>query len=234
MRGLSTSARKTIQWTLTATRMSIEKMEVQQAELHDNLRRCNDFIASYEMASGPTTPWNVQMPLSSPFPCTNYSPVAQTPWTSSMGSGGQQPQYWDLSMLSEPRHPSPYASPADSGYYEPATNTQPFDLSDDNYDPDHVYSHERLAAAGTYTSDVEVMPVDNRSSSEQDDVSDSQIDATMLGAEISTSRTWRHSAMVLPTADDGLATTLLHRRGVSVGSELNYRRRMSDLDTDEH
>ncbi|EME78458.1 uncharacterized protein MYCFIDRAFT_80873 [Pseudocercospora fijiensis CIRAD86] len=180
-RHLSREERKKWQYSRVLTKRNIAVMEFQQARLHDMLRQCNDLIASFEHGGGathnsPMTPWGAaatdlssqQLPPS-PFLFTPFSPIAFSPYTAvpafphrpSFGGASTSaegiPQYWDLSMLSEPqrerRLSSPYAtgsSAADSGFYEPHALRHGVgnSLNEDAPATDargHVYAHELMS-----------------------------------------------------------------------------------------
>ncbi|KAF7193704.1 hypothetical protein HII31_04954 [Pseudocercospora fuligena] len=178
-RHLSREERKKWQYSRVLTKRNIAVMEFQQARLHDMLRQCNDLIASFEHGgatyNSPMTPWgsattdlsSQQLPPS-PFLFTPFSPIAFSPYTAAPGyqhrpsfggassSAEGRPQYWDLSMLSEPqrerRLSSPYAtgSSADSGFYEPHALLHGVGIGP-NEDPPatdargHVYAHELMS-----------------------------------------------------------------------------------------
>ncbi|CAK3931897.1 Hypothetical predicted protein [Lecanosticta acicola] len=185
-RQLSRANKKKWQYTRAISKRAVTNLETQQAELHDKLYQCNNLIASFEQGAynSPMTPWTAQMPPS-PFLFTPFSPVAYPPWPASSlsclrpsgsgasGQSGTQPQYWDLSMLRERRHSSPYGSSADSGFYEPLVHgLGPRD--EPIHDANHVYAHELMSPLAPIfhsqpaeSNGVEVDGEDSTSAAEQ-------------------------------------------------------------------
>lgn len=134
-RGLTRKDKKRLQWDRAIARSSLRHLEADQALLRDHLQQCNDSIASYNatLLHNPPMPCVSSLsPMAYPF--TPTSPFPATPWTAGPFEerttwGPPEPQYWDLSMLREPRQPlSTHGSP-DSGFYEPTRQTGWFEHS---------------------------------------------------------------------------------------------------------
>ncbi|KAK0261960.1 hypothetical protein LTR35_017776 [Friedmanniomyces endolithicus] len=150
-KGLNRKDKKKVKWTHTVMEQSVQKLEVQQANLEQYLWQCNELIATYEPSVYhlPPTPWTAHL-LCSPWSKSTfspYSPVTPSEWTRGERQG---PQYWDLSRLRERRRQSsPNDSSADSGFHEPtpAYTQSAFAIGEEAIpDPDHVFAHELIAA----------------------------------------------------------------------------------------
>lgn len=130
--GLTRKDKKKLQWDRSITNSTVRGLEAEQALLHDHLRQCSDLIASYIPNTFQLPPNSWKSSLSpTAYPFTPNSSVPATPWTAGpyeerSAWNGQVPQYWDLSMLHEPRNYSPYHRSSDSGFHEPARQALPF------------------------------------------------------------------------------------------------------------
>lgn len=233
-RELSRSDKKKWQYTRSLAKKAVGNLESQQALLHDNLRQCNNLIASYEQGGGydtPVTPWTAHVPPS-PFLYTPFSPitpVTSSPWTPhprrpSANNGTETaPQYWDLSMLRERRLSSPYDSTAtaDSGFYEPGihglnVNAEPFNHTN------HVYAHELMSpmfyspfAGSSGTNESSLSPTRRERS---DVVPELQTPTSPVKVGAQSSHKRCYSANAVQLIEDRLASpTAKPQRGMSVG-----------------
>ncbi|KJX98822.1 hypothetical protein TI39_contig388g00002 [Zymoseptoria brevis] len=137
--------RKKWQYTKALTKKNIAKLDFRSRMLQDNIRQCNDLIASVEHQGSCRTAesgsWSTHYP-STPYPFSPFTPGAYSHWPSmSQGSSSTeqecQPQYWDLSMIPERRlH--------DSGYYEPPAVELGVD-EDPSGGSTYFYAHELMS-----------------------------------------------------------------------------------------
>ncbi|EMC91790.1 hypothetical protein BAUCODRAFT_126776 [Baudoinia panamericana UAMH 10762] len=278
-RQVTRKEKKQLQWSKSTTRATVQKLESQQANLQESLRQCNHLIASYGTNTScyqwplpPETPWTTHPPTTSwtgSQICSPYGPFTPTPWhgwlktatapvhsrTFTVTSQQQppRPQYWDLSMLRERRQSSPEASLADSGFYEPATNTQLLAAalaSEDRIaDPEHVFAHELIEAAGYKAAEAasEDSSMGGHRSmmssvSEKDEVPElprSPIVSALSGVELNdeSKATWllhqrRHSENAVSLIESCLAVPRKHVRGASIGP-VPAQRRKRDTSTIE-
>lgn len=225
-RHLCREERKKWQYSRVLTKRNIADMESQQARLHDMLRQCNDLIASFEhggsaynfpmtrwvgMASGATEFSSAQLPPS-PFLFTPFSPIAfppsYTPGLHGSSFGGassseSHPQYWDLSMLAEPRRgrrlSSPYAdadgSSANSRLYDALLHSVGFGVNEDPPATDARGQHEGLmsplAPEFVFGGDIRLKDDSTTSTAtsgiitERDDVPDMYLSPAKSGAALS-------------------------------------------------
>ncbi|SMY27793.1 unnamed protein product [Zymoseptoria tritici ST99CH_1A5] len=211
--------RKKWQYTKALTKRNIENLDFRSRMLQDNIRQCNDLIASVEHQGSCRTAesgsWSAHYP-STPYPFSPFTPGAYSHWPSmSQGSTSTeqecQPQYWDLSMIPERRPLSPHSSLNDSGYYEPPAVALGVD-EDPSGGSTHVYAHELMSPmfASTRSIAAAVGPERNKVSEVRAPTSPTKSGASQHKRCFSADNPTSFTA-------ESHASTPSKKRGVSVG-----------------
>ncbi|SMR61581.1 unnamed protein product [Zymoseptoria tritici ST99CH_3D1] len=213
--------RKKWQYTKALTKKNIENLDFRSTMLQDNIRQCNDLIASEEHQGSCRTAesesWSTHYP-STPYPFSPFTPGAYSHWPSiSQGSSSTeqecQPQYWDLSMIPERRPLSPHSSLNDSGYYEPQPPAVALRVDEDpSGGSTHVYAHELMSPmfASTRSIAAAVEPERNKVSEVRAPTSPTKSGASQHKRCFSADNPTSFTA-------ESHASTPSKKRGVSVG-----------------
>ena len=195
--------KKYLQWSRSITKKAIRDLERQQIWLLEHLRQCEALINSFAHTQDrAVTGWWTRNSPPVPYPIRPLSVMPTVPQTLESEGAGQQPQYWDLSMLRERKASCASIPSADSGFYEPTLCAQPIPCALDN----------------TEARDFETSPItqprQNFLQSENDLVSELGM-PTRVGAELHSPRR-RYSENAIQIIESRLATPKTHSRVRSV------------------
>ena len=192
--------KKYLQWSRSTTKKAIRDLERQQVWLREHLRQCEDLINSFAHTKdkAATGWWTGNSPPVS-YPISTLSAMPTVPQTLESEDAGQQPQYWDLSMLREREASCASIPSADSGFYE---LTQPIPYAVDN------------TGTRAFETSLITQTKQNSLQSENDLVSELGM-PTRVGAELHSPKR-RYSENAIQIIESRLATPKTHSRVRSV------------------